>query len=642
MPAKIRILILADNEVAAASLLGPELVNNKGVEFTWVASQADFKNVLILGGFWDVIVSPTMGQLVEAREVIRILKLENKLHLPVIVLAQPYDIDESIGYLNDGAFRYIPCGRQDILWQCIQAAVAETAQRPRRFQSDNGLKQAESGGEEGQSRLKVVFDESPVGIVISDLSGRPLQTNRAFLEMFGYAEGELWEMRFLDASYPEDIERHLALVREAFEGKRSGFSIDKRYFRKNGEIFWARLNVSLVKSDRGAIEFIISMLEDITRQKEVEEALRQSEERYRTLAEAAHDMIFVIGKNDEVIYVNSYASHFVDPPECKIIDQPRQLMFPQEIAERQGKNLRKVFETGRELYVESLTPFSKGDVWLGTWLVPIRNGQDEITSVLGVARDITQQKKAEEKLKAAYEKEKELGELKSMFVSRTSHEFRTPLSTILSSAELLEYYGKDWPEQKKAYHFHRIQNTVKEMTRLLEDIMIIERVEAGRLTCHPSSMNLAEFFSNAIEDARLGDRDSHKFIFSSNGNFADAAMDEHLLRQVFMNILSNAIKYSERNTTIHILLERLDTRCVLTVKDQGIGISAEDRRHLFERFYRGKNVGAVSGTGLGLAIVKESVLLMQGEIKVNSCLGQGTEIRVTLPVVQTSFPLEDR
>jgi len=266
-----------------------------------------------------------------------------------------------------------------------------------------------------------------------------------------------------------------------------------------------------------------------------------------------------------------------------------------------------------------------------------------------------QRKQAEEEVHKALVKEKELTELKSRFISMTSHEFRTPLTTIQSSAELLEYYSQKWTQEKKLTHLHRIQSSVKHMTNLLDDVLIIGKADAGKLTFNPSPLDVEKFCRNLVEELQLNDTEQHNIIFTCEGKADDfgksetmlstpssvpssqlhvptlPCLDEKLLRQILENLLSNAIKYSPEGSTIEFSLSRFSSQAVFLIRDQGIGIPLEDQQLLFESFHRATNVGTIAGTGLGLTIVKKCVDIHEGQVTVESEVGVGTTFSVTLP-----------
>ena len=248
-----------------------------------------------------------------------------------------------------------------------------------------------------------------------------------------------------------------------------------------------------------------------------------------------------------------------------------------------------------------------------------------------MVRDITERKRAEADIRNALEKEKQLSELKSRFVTMASHEFRTPLTTILSSAELLQDYGFKWNEEKKLQHLQRVVKAVQHMTQLLNDVLLIGKAEAGKLECNPAPVNLVQFCRDLVDEMQLG-TDNHTIAFRSHGNCTNTYLDEKLLRHILSNLLSNAIKYSPTGSIVQFNLICEQGEAIFRVQDEGIGIPSSDQAQLFDSFYRASNVGTIPGTGLGLAIVKKSVDLYGGKIAVKSVVEVGTTFTVTLPL----------
>lgn len=262
--------------------------------------------------------------------------------------------------------------------------------------------------------------------------------------------------------------------------------------------------------------------------------------------------------------------------------------------------------------------------------------EGELVAIEGFITDITELKRAEVEIQNALTKEKELSQLKSSFVTTTSHEFRTPLTTILSSTELLEHYSHKWDQAKKLMHLRRVQTAVKNMTQLLNDVLLIGKAEAGKLEFNPAPLDLIQFCHDLLEEiqlstTRLQNRSpTHAIAFCSQGQCTDAVMDEKLLRHILSNLLSNAVKYSPKGETVHFDLIYRPEEVMFQVRDEGIGIPPADQPQLFDSFYRASNVGTISGTGLGLAIVKKSIDLHGGTIAVESEVGLGSTFTVTL------------
>lgn len=253
-------------------------------------------------------------------------------------------------------------------------------------------------------------------------------------------------------------------------------------------------------------------------------------------------------------------------------------------------------------------------------------------------KEISDRKQAEEQLlklqaelQEALVQEKELSELKSRIISTISHEYRTPLTTIASSAEILQSYRHRLDESKQLKHFERIQASVKHMTDLVNDVLFLSRAEFEKLEFQPESLDVVSFFRELLNELILGVSGMHHLTFTSIGDCKQFYGDAKLLRQIFTNLFSNAIKYSPHGGKVSIQLICEDTQLKLQVSDEGIGIPPEDQDRLFDSFSRARNVGAIAGTGLGLSIVQRCVERHGGEIGVQSVVGVGTTFIVCLP-----------
>jgi len=236
---------------------------------------------------------------------------------------------------------------------------------------------------------------------------------------------------------------------------------------------------------------------------------------------------------------------------------------------------------------------------------------------------LTELEVSKNELQKALRKEIELGDLKTRFVSMASHEFRTPLSTILSSASLVSKYITDDEQEKRDKHITRIKSAVNNLTEILNDFLSIEKIEDGNMVAHFSEFDLKELLTSICNELTGIAKPGQEIIYVHQGQDT-ITLDLSLLRNVMINLLSNAIKFSPENSKIQVDSKCLNGEILIRVKDNGIGISTEDKQHLFERFFRGTNVAHIQGTGLGLHIVEKYVELMVGKLDFVSELGIGT------------------
>lgn len=239
---------------------------------------------------------------------------------------------------------------------------------------------------------------------------------------------------------------------------------------------------------------------------------------------------------------------------------------------------------------------------------------------------------SEKEIRQAYEKEKELGVLKSRFVSMASHEFRTPLTTVGSSAALLARYTLTDQQDKRQKHIQRIKTSVNHLTGILNDVLSLSKLEEGKVTIEWSPVNWAAFCNSTLEELKMNLKSAQTFDCQNEADDLIFTSDQKLLKNIFFNLLSNAIKYSPENSSIIISSKIEDKKLLISVQDAGIGIPQEEQQYLFTRFFRAKNAGNIQGTGLGLAIVRRYVDLLNGNITFKSEEGKGTTFFVELPI----------
>jgi signal transduction histidine kinase len=280
-----------------------------------------------------------------------------------------------------------------------------------------------------------------------------------------------------------------------------------------------------------------------------------------------------------------------------------------------------------------------GWVWsLSRGRVVERDAAGRAVRMTGVNVDIDDRKRAEAELLTAVQREKELSEMKSKFVSTASHEFRTPLATMLSSAELLEHYSDSLGQEEKRNLLQTIQSSAKRMSEMIDDVLTLGRAESGVLKLNIGPTNLRELCSRVVSEFRIAQGRHHVITLDDRFDRLEALMDERLLRHILNNLLSNAVKYSPPGSEVTFSLERRDEKAAIEIQDRGIGIPPEDQPRMFESFQRASNVENRPGTGLGLAIVKKAVELHGGEISLKSAVGAGTRFTVVLPLRPAGQP----
>lgn len=239
--------------------------------------------------------------------------------------------------------------------------------------------------------------------------------------------------------------------------------------------------------------------------------------------------------------------------------------------------------------------------------------------------------RAKEEVSSSLEKEKELGQLKSRFVSMASHEFRTPLSAVQLSASLIEKYAQPYDSDNIRKHVAKIKGSVGILTGILNDFLSLEKLEAGKVEALCSPFDLVKFSEEVTEELQLVAKQNQSIIYQHTGTASVVNLDQNLIRHCVTNLIGNAIKYSGENTFIEFNTEITPLSCVITISDNGIGIPEADQKHLFEAFFRAHNTGNIPGTGLGLNIVARYAGLMDGRVDFKSNINKGTSFTITFP-----------
>lgn len=368
----------------------------------------------------------------------------------------------------------------------------------------------------------------------------------------------------------------------------------------------------------------------------VEESLRSSEEKFRQLAENIQEVFWIAEpKLKEIVYISPAYEQIWGRSCQSLYANPDSWLEAVHPEDREYVPHKTQNTTAGTYNAEFRIVQPNGSIrWLWTRTFPVRNADGEVYRLVGLTQDITARQQAEE-TRIALAQERELSDLKSRFISHASHEFRTPLTAIKMSAAMLEKFSdKATPEQKNRY-FEQIQLAVKRLIKLLDDILLVGKAEAGKLECKPTHLNLVDFCQVLAEELQLSAGNCYNLNFISRG-CNEAYLDENLLQHILTNLLSNAIKYSPQGGDIQFELSCDAERATFRIQDCGIGIPEADQAKLFTSFYRCSNTGKLPGTGLGLVIVKDAVDIHGGTITVDSTVGVGTTFTVKLPIKSTS------
>ncbi len=494
--------------------------------------------------------------------------------------------------------------------------------------------------------LTLLIDTANAPIFGIDSKGLVNEWNQTSEEITGFKKKEVFGKELVKTYITKDYQKSVKKVLDdALLGKETA-NYEFPLFAKDGERVMVLLNSSSRRDAHGKIIGVLGVGQDISEMDKLRTVSESVAKELRRFIETANAPIFGIDSKGLVNEWNQTSEKITGFKKGDVFGKN---LVQTYITEDYRKSVKKVLDDalrGKETANYEFPLFTKNGERVMVLLNSSsrRDANGKITGVLGVGQDITElvgyrnelEIKVEErtvKLNQALEKQKELNELKSKFVSTASHEFRTPLSAInFAAGSIKKYWGKMEPVmiEKK---LHKIEDQVMHMTKLLDDVLVIGQSGAGKIRNNPLDMPLGNFINEIIEEVYTSHEKSNKIVVIDTENIKNETIfiDEKLGRNIFINLISNAVKYSKNKEDVTIEFSSEKDFTIVAITDFGIGISKSELKTIFTPFSRGENVDLIQGTGLGLSIAKEAIDAIGGEIVVNSTLGYGATFKVKIP-----------
>jgi PAS domain S-box-containing protein len=507
-----------------------------------------------------------------------------------------------------------------------------------RKQAEAELRESEARLRESEERFRTAFRVSPLNITILRLSdAKFVEANDAFVRWLGLDRDRIigHDSRELEIWLNlEDREKFLAELRQ----NGSLRDVECRLRSRRGTVHTILQSAEIIEINREPHMLVVGL--DITQRKQAEAELRESEARLRESEErfskafrANPAQVSIMRSSDRrFVEVNDALVQWLGLDRDRIIGRDSVELGMWVNLDDRAKfwtDLERSNGSLREIEVQARS--RRGTVH--TLLVSTESIEiNREPHVFIFALDITQRKRAEAELVRTLAREKELGQLRSKFVSMVSHEFRTPLGIIQSSVEILEDYLDQLEPAERKDHLQSIRNNTGRMARIMEEVLLIGSFEAGKMQFKPTALDLRTFARRVVDEVLSATAQRCPIDLSIADTPDRIRADERLLRYIFTNLLTNAVKYSDAGKAVRLEIGCAEAEIVCLIRDQGIGIPEADREWLFNAFHRGHNVDNRPGTGLGLVIVKRCVDLHGGRIKVDSKLGEGTVVTVRLPI----------
>lgn len=479
------------------------------------------------------------------------------------------------------------------------------------------------------------------GIVITDAlkyDNPIIFYNSTFQELTGYSDAEILNhnCRFLQGK-----DRDQEPLKELREAIKKGESCQARLrnYKKDGTMFWNDLYIFPITNTKGVVTNFIGIQNDVTLRKKAEEVRHH----LASIFDESLNEIYVFdAKTMKFINANYGAQKNIgysleelkNMTPLDIKPSKNQSEFRNAVDILLKNNVEKVeFESlhkrknGTTYPVEvhlQLSKLNEKDIFIAI-ILDITERKNYTTKLENKVEERTQQ------LKMALDKEKELNELKTKFLSLVSHEFKTPLSAILTSSELLNKYQLEEHQEKRTKHIQTIIDKVHFLNNIINDFLSVENLETGKVNYRFSDFKLSKVVNEAVYDANMLLKEGQQIRYPENIDDLSIYQDEKIIQLILSNLLYNAIKYSPEGSVIELLIKQDDTITTLTVKDNGIGIPKKDQKHIFERYFRAQNVINTQGTGIGLNIAKNHLENLGGTIYFESIENKGTTFVITFP-----------
>ena len=481
-------------------------------------------------------------------------------------------------------------------------------------------------------RLSLVASKTNNAVFITDGYGKTIWINESVEKMTGFKRPELIGKTPGEVLQGADTDKAAIGRMSKMLKKHLPVSEVIKNYKRDGTPFWINMDVAPVFKNNKFQNFIgigvdVTELVHAREAEKAKNALEQQQKLFNAIAGNFPDgIIGVLDKNFHYIFVGG--------SEIKKLGLTRDQFIGKRIFDHLSakSNAAAIPFLSKAVGGETVTFEAEmmGKIY-SINAVPLFGEERLSTQVLVVLYNITHRKKAEEEMKEAFARQKELNELKSKFVSIASHEFRTPLTAILSSTFLISKYCQSQEEEKAKKHIERIETAVYTLTDILNDFLSLGRIEDGKLANNISEFNVVDFCDALTDEIQPTLKKGQNIIYQHEGEKNIFSLDKLHLKTVLVNLLSNAAKYSSEGQTIRLTSSFSKGQMQFTVKDEGIGIPAADQPRLFQTFFRANNATNIQGTGMGLHIVKRFLDIMGGVIHFTSVENQGSAFSILFP-----------
>ncbi|MEI6885462.1 MAG: PAS domain S-box protein [Bacteroidota bacterium] len=496
-------------------------------------------------------------------------------------------------------------------------------------------KKTEQALRESEARFRSYFELPLIGIAITSPEKGWIEANEGVKNMLGYSMEELANLSWSELTHSDDLEADVEQFNRVLEDKQDTYFLEKRFIRKNGEIIWTNLSIGCVRKPDRSVDYMVALFQNISNRKKAEKALEESEQRFRAIMENVNLISANLDTNGNITFANDYFLKLTGWKREEVLGRNWfELFIPPEVELRQV--LYSKLEKGMlPLSYQNEILTRNGKRRLIDWSNSvIRNAQGVIAGIAGIGVDITEQKLTTEALKKSETSLKEAIATKDKFFSIISHDLRSPFNSILGLSEHLVECIREQNNNDLEQIAVKVNNSANNTFQLLTNLLEWSRSQTNRLEFVPEHLEFRTIVEEVIKQANdiagqksitiISDLPKHLFVYT----------DKSMIKLVLRNLVSNAIKYTHAGGKIEITVEKSTDELLVSVRDNGIGISTENINKLFNVGVSFSTRGTKNeqGTGLGLILCKEFITKQGGKIWVESDLGKGSRFIFSIPL----------
>lgn len=473
--------------------------------------------------------------------------------------------------------------------------------------------------------FEIAFHNAAIGMAMVKPDGQWIKVNQAMCSLLGYTEEELLNKKYSELTYKDDLPKNLEAVKKLKKGEVNSFRLEKRYIHKSGKLIWINITVSSVRNDDASLAFMITQVEDISKRKEYEVQIDnqiKTLEKFKKAIESSSDQIVITDVDGYILFINEATEKITGYSREEIMHSKAGVLWGGQMDNAFYEKMWDTIKNKKKPFQGIVKNKRKNgeEYYALIKIAPVLDSNKKVVSFIGTERDVTETV--------------QIDQMKTEFISLASHQLKTPLSAIKWFSEMLLDKSMGSLNENQIKCVSNIVSSNERMLSIVGDLLNISKIEAGKLSLKAEKVNVLDIVDEVIKELEVEINNKEIHVLCGGCNHMPIIFcDRNALKNIFSNLISNAVKYTPENGEISIEGYERTKEFEFRVKDSGMGIDEEERDKIFKKFYRAKEAIDTNpeGTGLGLYIIQLLVEAMGGKITFESKMGKGTTFIFTIP-----------